>query len=269
MLVIRGEAGIGKSALLDYAADQATGFTVLRAAGFEAEADLAFAGVYGLLRPVLGHLDEVPEIQAQALAGALGLAPSAAPDRFMVSAAVLGLLAAAAEQRPVVCLIDDAQWLDRPSADTLVFAARRLAADRVAILFGAREGEARRFEAPGVDSLTVAPAGRRIRSGAPRRTWTVRDPGRAHPTARRGPWQSARPDRAAGRASPTQQLAGASPLPESIPLTPRLRSVFRQRIEGLPDATQTALLLASADETGDLATVLVCRRRPRPRAGCA
>ena len=75
----------------------------------------------------------------------------------MVSAAVLGLLAAAAEHRPVVCLIDDAQWLDRPSADTLVFAARRLAADRVAILFGAREGEARRFEAPGVDSLTVAP----------------------------------------------------------------------------------------------------------------
>ena len=256
VLVIRGEAGIGKSALLDYAAAQATGFTVLRAAGFEAEADLAFAGAYGLLRPVLGHLDEVPEIQAQALAGALGLAPSAAPDRFMVSAAVLGLLAAAAEQRPVVCLIDDAQWLDRPSADTLVFAARRLAADPVAILFGAREGEARRFEAPGVDSLTVAPLddvsaqallAERGRSATPAVRTRLLAEAHGNPLALIE----------LPVALTDEQLAGASPLPESIPLTPRLRSVFRQRIEGLPDATQTALLLASADETGDLATVLV------------
>jgi len=256
VLVVRGEAGIGKSALLDYTAQRADGFTVLRAAGFEAEADLAFAGVYGLLRPILGHLDEVPDVQARALAGALGLAPSDAPDRFMVSAAVLGLLAAAGDQRPVVCLIDDAQWLDRPSADTLVFAARRLAADPVAILFAAREGEARSFDAPGVDSLTVAPlddasadallAGRG-RAAAPAVRTRLLAEAHGNPLALI--------ELPVGLTD--QQIAGATPLPESIPLTPRLRSVFRQRIEGLPDATQTALLLAAADETGDLATVLV------------
>lgn len=254
VLVLRGEAGIGKSALLDYAADQAAGFTVLRAAGFEAEADLAFAGVYGLLRPVLKHLDEVPEMQARALAGALGLAPSDAPDRFMVSAAALGLLAAAAEQRPLVCLIDDAQWLDRPSADALVFAARRLAADPVAIVFGAREGEVRRFDAPGVASLTLGPL-----DDVSAETLLPERGQAATPAVRHRLLAEAHGNPLALIELPVgltdAQLAGASPLPESIPLTPRLRSVFRQRIEGMPDSTQTALLLAAADETGDLATV--------------
>ena len=102
---------------------------ILRTTGVEAESDLAFAGLYGLLRPILGFLDGVPQTQSAALAGALGLAPSASADRFLVSAAVLGLIAAAAEEEPVLCLIDDAQWLDRASADALVFAARRFAAD--------------------------------------------------------------------------------------------------------------------------------------------
>jgi predicted ATPase len=143
-LMLRGEPGIGKSALLCYAAGQAASMTVLTITGVEAEADLAFAGLHGLLRPVLEHLGELPETQSRALAGALGLAPSANPDRLLISAAVLGLLAAAAEERPVLCVIDDAQWVDQPSVDALVFTARRLRAERVAILAGARDGEEHR-----------------------------------------------------------------------------------------------------------------------------
>src|SRR6516162_1383924 len=125
-LVVRGEPGIGKSALLSYARQQAPPMQVLSASGTEAESDLAFAGLHELLRPVLGYLGELPGTQSRALAGALGLAPSAQPDRLLISAAVLSLLAAAAENRPVLCVIDDAQWVDRASVDALVFTARRL-----------------------------------------------------------------------------------------------------------------------------------------------
>ena len=102
--------------------------------GVEAESDLAFGGLHGLLRPVLAQLGELPQTQSQGLAGALGLAPSVHPDRLLISAAVLGLLAAAAESMPMLCVVDDAQWVDRPSAEALVFTGRRLA-----ILFGVRE----------------------------------------------------------------------------------------------------------------------------------
>ena len=115
--MLRGEAGIGKSALLGYAAERATGMQVLRVTGMEDESDLAFAGLHGLLWPVVGHLDELPAPQREALAAALGLGPPEGSERFLISAGVLSLLAAAAEERPVVCLIDDAQWLDVPSAD--------------------------------------------------------------------------------------------------------------------------------------------------------
>ncbi len=145
-LVVRGEPGIGKTALLDYAAARAVGMELLTTAGVEAEADLAFAGLYGFLRPILGRLSELPELQAEALAGALGLAPSSGSDRFLASAAVLGLLAEAAEERPLLCLVEDAHWLDTPSAEALAFAARRLRAERVAIVFAVREDEARTFE---------------------------------------------------------------------------------------------------------------------------
>jgi hypothetical protein len=154
-LVVRGEAGIGKTALLEYAAAHAEGMLVLRALGVEAEADLAFSGLYGLLRPLVGKLDAVAERQSAALAGALGIAPSSDADRLLVSAGVLGLLAAAAEERPILCLVDDAQWLDKPSADAVVFAARRLAGERVAILFGVREGEIRAFDAPGLAEIVL------------------------------------------------------------------------------------------------------------------
>jgi len=228
---------------------------VLRASGVEAESELAFAGLFGLVRPILGYMHEVPEAQAAALAGALGLGPSAGADRFLVSAAVLGLLAAAAEERPVLCLVDDAQWLDAPSADALVFAARRLGADRVATLFGAREGEARRFEAVGLPELVLE--GLEEDSAAAVLSERARD---AVPTVRSRLLAEAHGNPLALIELPAsltqQQRAGVAPLPETIPLTPRLQAVFRQRILNLAPATQTALLIASAEDTGELATVL-------------
>src|SRR5262245_2635934 len=154
-LVVRGEPGIGKSALLDYAAARASEMTVLTTSGVEAETDLAFAGLFGLLRPILDHLGDLPELQADALSGALGLMSSSGSERFLISAAVLGLLAEAAEDQPVLCLVDDAHWLDTPSADALGFPARRLRAERVAMLFAAREGDPRSFESPGLAVLEL------------------------------------------------------------------------------------------------------------------
>jgi hypothetical protein len=154
-LVVRGEAGIGKSVLLGYARRCAAQMMVLSAGGVQAESELAFAGLHELLRPVLRYLGELPDIQSRALAGALGLAPSPGADRLLISAAVLGLLAAAAEDRPVLCVVDDAQWVDRPSADALVFTARRLRAEPIAILFGAREGQVSRFEAAGLSEFVL------------------------------------------------------------------------------------------------------------------
>ncbi|MFC6679238.1 AAA family ATPase [Nonomuraea ferruginea] len=137
-LLLRGEAGIGKSALLDLAATLAgPRLTVLRAWGVEAEADLAFAALHQLLRPVTGLLDALPAPQRQAVAGALGLA-APAEDRFLVAAGVLSLLAEAAEDGGVLCLVDDLQWLDRASADALLFAARRVRTERVGMLLAVR-----------------------------------------------------------------------------------------------------------------------------------
>src|SRR5215510_5911301 len=164
VLVLRGEAGVGKSALLAYAAGRARGMMVLRAAGVEAEVELPFAALHQLLRPLLERLDRLPAPQAAALQAAFGLA--AAPgghdrggehvgDRFLLSVGVLSLLADAAEQRPLVCLLDDANWLDQASADALVFAGRRLGAEGIGLLFAARDAEPRRFDAPGLRELRL------------------------------------------------------------------------------------------------------------------
>ena len=155
-LVLRAEAGTGKTSLLDHAADRADALAVLRVTGVQAESDLDFAGLHSLVRPILGHLPQLPAPQRDAVAAALGLAPSDGADRFLVSAGVLSLLAAAAEERPILCLVDDAQWLDVPSAASLEFTARRLGAEGLVILFAAREGERRRFEAPGLPELVLA-----------------------------------------------------------------------------------------------------------------
>src|SRR5215211_1043936 len=138
VLVLRGEPGIGKTALLEHAAQTAGSATVLRVRGVESEVEVAFAGLHELLRPVLGELGRLPAPQGAALEAALGLAP------------------AAAEERHLVVLADDVQWLDRPSASALIFAARRLLADAVAVLFGVRTGEASPVEGAGFEELELA-----------------------------------------------------------------------------------------------------------------
>ena len=154
-LVLRGEAGIGKTALLEYAADSARDMTVLRCVGIEAEYELPFAGMHQLVRPCLELVDRLPAPQAAALRGALGLSFDGVQDRFLVSAGLLSLLAEACDGGPVLCCVDDAQWLDPPSAEALVFAARRFQAEPIALLMAARVGDGRRFDAPGLAELEV------------------------------------------------------------------------------------------------------------------
>ncbi|HEX5618307.1 MAG TPA: ATP-binding protein, partial [Solirubrobacteraceae bacterium] len=137
--VLRGEPGVGKTALLDYVAERASGCRIARIAGVQSEMELAFAGLHQLCAPMLDGLDGLPGPQATALRVAFGIQDGDAPDRFIVALAVLSLLAEAAEANPLVCLVDDTQWLDRASAQTLAFVARRLLAERIAIVFAVRE----------------------------------------------------------------------------------------------------------------------------------
>src|SRR5689334_11305313 len=138
-LVVRGEAGVGKSALLEYVAGAAADLRVARAVGVESEMELAFASLHLLCAPLLGRLERLPAPQRNALGVAFGLRDGPAPDRFLVGLAVLTLLAEVAEDRPVLCVVDDAQWLDRASAQALAFVARRLLAEPVGLVFAARE----------------------------------------------------------------------------------------------------------------------------------
>jgi DNA-binding CsgD family transcriptional regulator len=254
-LVVRGEPGIGKSALLELALRPAEVMTVLYLAGVEAETDLAFAGLFGLLRPIMDSASGLPATQAAALQGALGMAPSADPDRFLVSAAVLGILAAAAERQPVVCVVDDAHWLDKPSGDALVFASRRLRAERVATLFAAREGERLQFAAEGIPELRIAGIDADAATGLLDAHVPNAAPGvRARLLAEANGNPLALLELPAALSD--DQLGGRAPLPEAMPLTPRLSGVFRQRVERLPPGTQQALLVAAVDGTGELATIL-------------
>jgi predicted ATPase len=154
-LVIRGDPGIGKSALLEDTVAAADGMTVLRVRGVESESELSFAGLADLLAPVVGQLDALPAPQRAALAGALALGPPVPGDRFTRYAAALSLLAAAAEQAPVLALVDDAPWLDAPSREALVFVARRLQEEGIVLLLAARTGEPVGTEAAGIEELTL------------------------------------------------------------------------------------------------------------------
>src|SRR5215470_18506124 len=151
-LVVRGEAGVGKTALLDYAAGAAAGVRLLRGTGIESEAELPFAALQLLLRPGLGRLDVLPPPQARALRGAFGLAEAPGTDRFLIGLAALSLLSELAGSGALLCLIDDAHWLDRASADALLFAARRLEEEGVVLLIAVREDG---FDAPGLPELTL------------------------------------------------------------------------------------------------------------------
>ena len=140
VLVVRGEAGVGKTALVEYAIAAASDLTVLRAVGVESEMELAFAGLHQLCAPMLDRLDRLPGPQRDALQTTFGLTAGAVPDRFFVGLAVLGLLTEVAEERPILCVVDDAQWLDKASAQTLAFVARRLLAESLVMFRRARAG---------------------------------------------------------------------------------------------------------------------------------
>src|SRR6188472_459973 len=135
VLVLRGDPGVGKTALLHYVAEQASDCRIVQVAGVESEMELAYAGLHNLCSTLLDRLDSLPEPQRNALATAFGLAPGEPPNQFLVGLAALGLLADAAEDQPVVCLVDDTQWLDRVSVETIAFIARRLLAESVAVVF--------------------------------------------------------------------------------------------------------------------------------------
>jgi DNA-binding CsgD family transcriptional regulator len=256
VLVIRGEAGIGKSALLEDAREKASYMRVLGCAGVEAESALPFAALHQLLRPVLRHLENVPRLQADALRGALGLAAGRGDDRFLVSLAALSLLAEAAEQRPLLCLVDDAHWLDDASADALVFVARRLEAEGIVLLFAAREGEAREFDAPELAELRLAGLDADAAAALLDR----------HAGVALSPETRARLVEATGghplallelpSTLSEGQLAGGEPLLTPLPVSARLERAFLARVRVLPEETQTLLLVAAADETGKLSTVL-------------
>src|SRR3954469_14961253 len=153
-LAIRGDPGVGKTALLEYVVEHAMGCRVARAAGVQAEMELAFAGLHQLCAPMLDRRERLPGPQRDALGAAFGLTTGHAPDRFLVGLAVLSLLAEVAAERPLVCLIDDAQWLDRASAQALAFVARRLLAESVGVIFAVRTGAEER-DAAGLPELVV------------------------------------------------------------------------------------------------------------------
>ena len=254
-LVVRGEPGVGKSALLGHAIGHATGLRVLRAGGIEAESELAFAGLHQLVHSVLDRVGRLAEPQAAALAAALGLSRASVEDRFLIGVAVLGLLAEAAEEMPLVCVVDDAQWLDRPSADALTFAARRLEAEGVVLLFAARDGEVRRFEAEGLAELRLKVLGTEAAGAllAQHVTSTL------SPEVRDRLVESAGGNPLAlielsGLLS-AEQLAGRVALPDPLPQSTEIERVYLERARRLPAAAQRLLLLVAADDTGSLATV--------------
>src|SRR6201991_1424788 len=155
-LLLHGPPGIGKTELLRYAIAEAHGFRLLKARGMESESDIPFAGLAELVTPLLGHLDEIPGVQADAIRGALALGPATPTDRFTVPAALLSLLARAADERPVLVMIDDAQWLDDPSLEAFLFAGRRLHQEGVAMIAAVRD-DVRQIPVPWLDRLPIEP----------------------------------------------------------------------------------------------------------------
>jgi DNA-binding CsgD family transcriptional regulator len=259
-IVLRGEAGIGKSALLEDARDRASDMQVLAARGVESESELAFATLHQLLRPALDRLDALPVPQATALRAALGLGESTGQERFLVFSACLSLLAELAERRPVLCLVDDAHWLDGASSDALQFVARRLHAEGIALLFATREGEARSFEAADIPSLSLGALAEEAAA-----TLLERGGVEVAPSVRERLLAQTRGNALAlvelPRALTKAQLSGEEPLPEALPMTRQLESVFHERVARLSDEARRILLVAAADDSEDV--VLVGRAATR------
>jgi DNA-binding CsgD family transcriptional regulator len=260
VLVIRGEAGIGKTALLRYAARQAAGFRVAQVTGVEAEMELPFAGVHQLCAPMLDRLDPLPAPQRDALSVALCLASGEVPDRFLVGLAVLSLLAATAEERPLLCLVEDAQWLDAASSQVLGFVARRVLSESVAIVVAVREAATgRNFDGLpelALEGLHEEDARNLLASAVPGRLDDrVRD--RIIAETRGNPLALLELPRRMTAA----ELAGGFELPAAGNLPAHIEDHYLRRVAELPEATQRLLLLAAADPMGDATLVWLAARR--------
>ena len=247
-LVMRGVPGVGKTALLEYVVEQASGCRVARAAGVQSEVELAFAGLHQLLKPMLDRVDRLPGPQRDALRTALGASPGPAPDRFFVALAVLSLLSDAAEAQPLICLVDDEQWLDRASAQVLAFVARRLEAEAVAVIFAGRapsddlaglpelvvEGLHHDDARALLDSVLTGPLDPRVRD-------QIVTEARGNPLALLELPRGVTP----------AELAGGFGLPGAVPLSGRIEQSFQRRLDALPADTRQLLLIAAADPVGE------------------
>jgi DNA-binding CsgD family transcriptional regulator len=252
VLTIYGEPGVGKTALLEYAVEAGADFRLARAVGVEGEMELAFAALHQLCSPSLDLIEHLPEPQREALGIALGLSTGRPPNPFLVGLAVLNILSEAAEERPLLCVVDDAQWLDRASARVLAFVARRLVAERIALIFAAREALG---ALAGVAELRVEPLGRRDA----RALLDSVLPGRLDDRVLERIVVETHGNPLAllelPRGLTPAQLAGGFGLPGALPLSTRIEESFTRRLEQLPRDARRLLLLAAADPTGDAALV--------------
>jgi DNA-binding CsgD family transcriptional regulator len=252
VLVVHGDPGVGKTALLEYAGEAGREFQVVQTVGVEGEMELPFAALQQLCSPILDRRERLPDPQRAALTVAFGLSAGEAPNPFLVGLAVLGLLSETAEERPLLCLVDDAQWLDRASARALAFVARRLLAERIALVFAAREpGDA----LAGLPELRVPSLGHRdarmlLESAlAARLDERVLD--RIVVETRGNPLALLELPRGL---TPTQ-LAGGFGLPAAVPLSASIEESFTRRLGNLPGDARRLLLVAAADPVGDPALV--------------
>ena len=257
VLVLRGEPGIGKTALLEHAAASAGAATVLRVRGVESEVEVAFGGLHELLRPVLDERERLPPPQRAALERALGLVAGAGPEPQLVGAATLGLLAALAEERPVLVLADDVQWLDGASASALTFAARRLLADAVAVLLTVRAGEPSRVDAAGLDELELTGL-----AAEPARA--LLDAHAAHPVA--GDTAGWLHEATGGNPLALVELAAEAPrlrpgpVGDHIAVGHRIERALGRRLDRLSDEATRSLLAAAVADGDELEPVLGAAR---------
>ena len=261
VLVVRGDPGVGKTALLEYAAGAAGGFRVTRVRGVESEMDLPFAGLHRLLLPFLPRVVELPPPQRDAMAAAFGLAPLPPPDRFRVGLATLSLLADAAADQPLLCVVDDAQWLDQESLAALGLVGRRLFADRVALVFGIRLAADDGGSLAGIPDVVVG--GLPDDAAAELLRLTVggvvdREVARRIMEETRGSPLGI-VELVAGLTA--SQLSGREVPPDPLPLSGRLEAHFLRQVGGLGPATQAWMLTAAAEPSGDVRVVDAAARR--------
>lgn len=247
-LVLRGEAGVGKTALLDYLEQQSSGFRVERAGGVESEVELAFAGLHQLCTPMLGNLVGLPDPQRDALGRVFGLSAGEAPGPLLLGLAMLGMLSEVAEEQPLLCLIDDAQWLDQASAQALGFAARRMPSLPIALVFAVRDPS----EVPHLGGLPLL-AVDGLRGADASALLDAVTPGRLDERVRDRIVAETRGNPLAMLELSAAELAGGFGRPDARPLASRIERSFLRRFQMLPATTQRLLLAAAAEPLGDVA----------------